>query len=170
MLNIYLTNLGKYNEGELVGEWVELPISEEELEAVKQRIGINERYEEWFITDYETDIHGLTVGEYDSISALNELAEAIEEDPEKAEALIYWGYETAEEIRDNLDNVIYVTTPEGAESKEEAVGYYYAEECGCVNIPDNIKSYFDYERYGRDIMLDGQFYTTENGNIYELCA
>lgn len=24
-MKIYLTNLGKYNEGQLVGEWVELP-------------------------------------------------------------------------------------------------------------------------------------------------
>ena len=34
MMNIYLTNLGKYNEGELVGEWVQLPISNEELQEV----------------------------------------------------------------------------------------------------------------------------------------
>ncbi|MEE7988226.1 antirestriction protein ArdA, partial [Clostridioides difficile] len=31
MLNIYITNLGKYNEGELIGEWAELPVNEEEL-------------------------------------------------------------------------------------------------------------------------------------------
>lgn len=31
MMNIYLTNLGKYNEGYLIGEWVELPITEDEL-------------------------------------------------------------------------------------------------------------------------------------------
>ena len=46
MMNIYLTNLGKYNEGELVGEWVQLPISNEELQEVFKRIGINEEYEE----------------------------------------------------------------------------------------------------------------------------
>lgn len=170
MLNIYLTNLGKYNEGELVGEWVELPITEEELDAVKERIGINERYEEMFISDYETDVDGLTVGEYDSIEELNELAEAIEDDPEKAAALLYFGYTTAEEIRENLDNVSYITTPTFAESEEEAIGYYYAEECGCIDIPENLKSYFDYERYGRDIMLEGSFYTAENGDIYELVA
>ena len=50
-MKIYLTNLGKYNEGELVGEWVELPASQEELEKVFERIGINEEYEEYFITD-----------------------------------------------------------------------------------------------------------------------
>lgn len=167
MLKIYLTNLGKYNEGILQGEWLELPCTEEELEACKERIGINDEYEEWFITDYETDVNGLKVGEYDNLEELNDLAEAIEEDPEKAEALIYWGYDTAEKIRDNLDNVIYTCTPEGAESEEFAVGYYYAEEVGCLEIPENLKGYFDYEAYGRDIMINGQFYTAENGNIYE---
>lgn len=58
-ISIYLTNLGKYNEGCLIGEWVNLPITNEELEEVKERIGINEYYEEWFIADYETDIKGL---------------------------------------------------------------------------------------------------------------
>lgn len=42
MMNIYLTNLGKYNEGQLIGEWVELPVSNEELQKVFERIGINE--------------------------------------------------------------------------------------------------------------------------------
>ena len=56
MLKIYLTNLGKYNEGELVGEWVELPATDEELEKVKERIGINKFYEEWFITENGYDL------------------------------------------------------------------------------------------------------------------
>lgn len=56
MLKIYLTNLGKYNEGYLVGKWVELPATDEELEEAKKEIGINQQYEEWFITDYESDI------------------------------------------------------------------------------------------------------------------
>lgn len=164
MLNIFLTNLGKYNEGALVGEWVSLPASDEELEAVKNRIGINEQYEEWFITDYETDIHGVSVGEYDDIEELNELAEAIEENPEQVEALLYFGYDITAE---NIENVSYITTAEGLDSENYAVGYYYAIECGCLEIPSNIEPYFDFEAYGRDIMLEGQFYTNENGDIYE---
>lgn len=54
-MRIYLTNLGKYNEGYLIGEWIDLPISNEELQKVLDRIGINEEYEEYFITDYEDD-------------------------------------------------------------------------------------------------------------------
>ena len=58
MLRIYLTNLGKYNEGELIGEWLDLPCTDKELEEAKERIGISDEpdengnyYEEWFITE-----------------------------------------------------------------------------------------------------------------------
>ena len=30
----FVTNLGKYNEGELVGEWVKFPTTEEEMQKV----------------------------------------------------------------------------------------------------------------------------------------
>lgn len=166
MFRIYLTNLGKYNEGELVGKWVDLPISEEELEATLEEIGIDgERYEETFITDYETDINGLKVGEYDSIEELNELVEVIEaNDPEAVEALIYFGYDTADEIAEYIDDVLSF---EGSDDYD--IGYYYAIECGCLDIPDNIQNYFDFEAYGRDIEMEGNFYFANNGYIYELC-
>lgn len=171
MLNIYLTNLGKYNEGVLMGEWVELPISDSELEEVKARIGIDdEYYEEMFITDYETDVDGLKVDEYDNIDYLNELATLAEDEPEKVSALIYFGYDTPEEIEEHLDDVNYVTEPEGSESEDFAIGYCYAHEYDCLDIPDNLEPYFDYEAYGRDIRLYGQFYTADNGAIYELAC
>ena len=31
MLNVWIGNLGKYNEGELVGDWLNLPVSKKEL-------------------------------------------------------------------------------------------------------------------------------------------
>ena len=166
MMRIYLTNLGKYNEGELIGKWVELPISDEELEATLEEIGIDgERYQETFITDYETDINGLKIGEYDGIEELNELTEVIEaNDPEAVEALIYFGYDTAEEIADYIDDILFFEV-----SDDYDIGYYYAIECGCLDIPDNIQNYFDFEAYGRDIELEGNFYFANNGYIYELC-
>ena len=36
----FITNLGKYNEGFLVGEWVKFPVTNEEMQAVFRRIGI----------------------------------------------------------------------------------------------------------------------------------
>ena len=69
MLKAYITNLGKYNEGELIGKWIDFPISKEELQEVFEEIGINERYEEFFFTDYENNAFGL--GEFESIEHLN---------------------------------------------------------------------------------------------------
>ena len=34
----FITNLGKYNEGVLVGEWVKFPTTAEELQKVFERI------------------------------------------------------------------------------------------------------------------------------------
>lgn len=111
MLNIYLTNLGKYNEGELIGEWVKLPITDEELEKVFERIGINEEYEEYFITDFESDF-GYSVNEYDNLDELNEVAEKIEDiDEDQGEivkALIHdLGY-TVDEAIDKITDGDYI--------------------------------------------------------------
>ena len=74
----FITNLGKYNEGELVGEWVKFPTTAEELKEVFKRIGIGQKddfgqpYEEWFITDYDCYVDGLysKLGEYENLDEL----------------------------------------------------------------------------------------------------
>jgi len=38
----FIANLEKHLEGELIGEWVTFPISEEELNEVLKRIGVGE--------------------------------------------------------------------------------------------------------------------------------
>ena len=42
-LAAYVTNLGKYNEGYLVGEWVKFPVTPDEMQDVFRRIGIGEK-------------------------------------------------------------------------------------------------------------------------------
>ena len=74
---VYIANLGKYNEGYLVGAWFTFPIDEED---VKEKIGLNERYEEYAIHD--TDNFPIDIGEYVSIDELNEMYEMIEELPD----------------------------------------------------------------------------------------
>ena len=74
---VYIANLGRYNEGYLVGAWFTFPIDEED---VKEKIGLNERYEEYAIHD--TDNFPVDIGEYVSIEELNEMYEMIEELPD----------------------------------------------------------------------------------------
>ena len=50
-MKIYITNLAKYNEGVLKGEWVSLPIDETALQPkIKNILGADE---ELFISDYD---------------------------------------------------------------------------------------------------------------------
>lgn len=79
MIKIALTNLSKYNEGNLVFKWLELPATAEEIAEAKVAIGINEENEEWYISDYETDIEGLHISEYEDFNYINELAERFED-------------------------------------------------------------------------------------------
>ena len=139
MLNIFLTNLGLYNEGVLAGEWVSLPVSSFDLEAVKIRIGVDEYHEETFITDYETDIHGVKVGEYDSIDELNELAEALEDDnaAEIIGAMLEAGY-TFEEAIEKYNDGEY-TFYSGCNDMAD-VAEQYADETGLLeSIPRKVK-------------------------------
>ena len=114
----FVTNLGKYNEGELVGEWVKFPTTEEEMQKVFERIGIGSKdefghvYEEWFITDYECPVHGVydMLGEYESLDKLNYLASRIDEmdkwDQEKFVAIMEAGCDEVSDI-DDLINLTY---------------------------------------------------------------
>lgn len=42
-MRVYIANLGKYNEGCLVGDWFSFPLDYEEI---RERIGLNGEYEE----------------------------------------------------------------------------------------------------------------------------
>ena len=161
----YITNLGKYNEGQLVGEWVKFPVDEKTLNDVLKRIGIGSKdefgcpYEEWFITDYDVYIQGIShlLGEFTSIEKLNELAEAIDTIPYykintfKA-ALELESYSTTEDVINIINDLDSYCFLEGVNDYFE-LGEYFANKFG---ISDDMKArYFDYEEYGKDIGYDG---------------
>ena len=153
-ISIYLTNLGKYNEGELVGEWVELPV-DDNFEQAFQDIGINDEYEEWFITDYETDF-GMSIDEYDDIYELNEIAEELEnlDETDKIKVKAYLSYFNGgidDAINSIDDAMIYYDCSDMTD-----VAYAYVDEIGGLDeLGENaLSTYFDYESFGRDIRFD----------------
>ena len=153
----YVTNLGKYNEGYLIGEWVNFPIEEDEFNEVLERIGINEQYEEYFFTDYDyCNCPNMDFGEYENFETLNEIAEKLESldewDKEKLNAIVEaWG---TREIPDdfNLDDFNLYCDIEN----EYDLGYYWINESGCYDLQTlgNLANYIDYESFGRDIHYD----------------
>jgi len=81
VISAFITNLGKYNEGELVGKWHNFPTTKEEIAQTFREIGIDGiRYEEFFITDYDCEVEGISdhLGEYSSIDEINYLASKLD--------------------------------------------------------------------------------------------
>lgn len=174
ILSAFITNLGKYTEGELVGKWVDFPITNEELQKVLQEIGIDGiRYEEIFFTDYESDITGLTacLGEYESIRLLNCLAMKLEEsdcDTDELAAMIEYGEYTniIEELITLLDNTDCYMVCHDMQNDFD-LGYHLIEEMGLLQewraSGNPLANYIDYEAYGRDVRLEQSGVLTENG-------
>lgn len=168
MLRIFLTNLGKYNEGYLIGEWVTLPVANDELEEIKKQIGINECYEEYFITDYESDIDGVEVNEYSSVKTLNDIAAMLEDldesEQEIISALLFEGYTISEALEKKDDCCIWYDCNDMADVAERV-----CEDFGVLDsIPENLRAYFDFEAYGRDLAFENTFIFSDAGNCVEI--
>ena len=145
LFEAYVTNLGKYNEGELVGEYLKFPTTPEEVQALLKRIGIDGvRYEEIFITDFDGDVLGLYdhLGEYENIDELNHLACVISEldqgDLEKFEAVIDSGEYTGsvKELINLAQNLDCFELYPGI-SNEEELGRMYIEDFEALQIPEH---------------------------------
>ena len=157
---IAITNLGKYNEGTLAYKWLELPFTETELEDALREIGIGDEYEEVFISDYEFEFD-YEIGEYEDLETLNEMFQQIEEfDSEFYDvANAYFSIrnndlQSAIDIYENGEYIIYNDCSDMSEVAEQLL-----LESGELNsIPDHLQRYFDYEAYGRDMDLEGDFY------------
>lgn len=185
-LSIYLTNLGKYNEGELIGEWVELPVSDDEMHAVFKRIGISSEpdasgnyYEEYFITDYETDIPGFSVGEYDDPWRLNNIARLIdamgEGDFQIFKNAVEAGYVgTSLEDIENFDSGNYIFYEDVDNSQDLGYADIKATYDDIENVPaDVLANYFDYEAYGRDAAIEFNIWNyigSDDDSIEEACT
>ena len=174
----FITNLGKYNEGELIGEWVKLPTTPEELQSVFERIGIGSKddfgnpYEEWFISDYDCYVEGLysKLGEYSNLNELNYLASKLEELSDSE----YEHFQAVMQISDytgSIQDLINLT--ENLDKYEvypgidyDGLGRFYIEELGAaMEVPEALKNYIDYEAYGRDVALDEGGIFTDYGYV-----
>ena len=184
MVKLYLANLGKYNEGELKGAWIELPYTQEELEEKFVEIGIahydaegnyvphvvetDEKgyeymYEEYAIHDYETDLD-IPINEYSSLSNLNMIVENVDEnDIEYINLLLNNGdigfRDLLEDTSKNiLQGYTFIDLDSSISNKDEKIGYGYIDEvmCGIDQLPREVlERYFDFEAYGRDLRLNG---------------
>ena len=71
--------------------------------------------------------------------------------------------EDIENILDNHTNIYYNCYD------MTDVAMKYMEETGLLDsLDNNLKEYFDYEEYGRDMEVEGNFIFTQDGNCIEI--
>ena len=188
MLNVWIGNLGKYNEGELVGEWLNLPVSKQELDTfLREKVGLQLTqaevdkaleedgvcYEEYMINDYETDLP-IKISEYENLDNLNLLA-TIAENVNDMDAINAYvdsqGEMTLEELANLMeqeDDIAYFrfSNDSFSMSAEEKMGYEMAEATGLLETLQKlqIEEFFDFEGYGSS-WENGDITILDNGYI-----
>jgi antirestriction protein len=188
---VWVGNWGKYNEGELVGDWITLPVSNEELgKFLKEKVLIGTPdafgvpYEEFGIFDtdeYDNTLIrklGLDVGEHTGLRGLNDLAKICSTlSDQQLEAL--GGYLEIDSTRNIYEVANYALQVDKLPYNQfdgdlpehwpddEKLGYTFAANSEMYSFLDEhgIVNYFDFAAYGRDIAQDATF--TANGWIWD---
>jgi hypothetical protein len=176
MLNVYITDLSAYNNGHLIGEWISLPMDEDELsnkikeilETGSKACGYGEIHEEYFISDYEfeTDFNLLEVSEYSNPYKLNSELENFEDKNENELKQIsfmveYLNYDL-EYALDNYEDVIVYENM----TLKDVVEEYLDQTIDFESLPQIIASNIDYDSIINDFEISGEYTVVENDVFY----
>ena len=186
MVKVFCQNLGKYNEGQIVGDWIQLPTTNVKIdEFLKDVVGLNEEYEEYMIADYDLSekLSFIPKDEYCNIHDLNLLAKQIsmisQHDLRAVSLYMQDAYDfELEEILNvcvQKNKLVYFDYDfEGAHqmmnrgvSEEKMLGYQLANNNGLTRA---LKRYdvdycFDFEKYGLDQSIDLNIAYTKEGYL-----
>lgn len=163
---IYVSDLALYNRG--VNEWIELDLMNPAQAKSKYDDFQKERKEHALFISDTSMTYNLGINEFDNIDFILYMADIFFSNWSEEQLSVFsdlvnegdYEWEKSAEIVNNYDYTIIEHEELGRE--EECVGQYYAEY---LAIPDNIKPYFDYESYGRDILLGTESITNEDYTI-----
>lgn len=183
VFSVFVQNLGAYSEGNIVGDWIDLPQRKEVIDRfLKEKVKINNNYQEYEIADIEDFPFEHNIIQCADLQEINKLAVIYSLlDEQQIEATI--GYcENSGNIDMNIEELINVCMQaemiyysyyfEGVEycsmfSKEEKYGYSLAEENGIhkLLVDNNIEYCFDFEKYGRDASISNNIALLEKGYL-----
>ena len=175
--SILIDSRTRFETGKPGGEWLSMPTTTEQLHAVMRSVGITaENPQDFFINGFANTekqpfdvplsvIQGSTIDELNYLGKLLEMQS--DEDRDKFTAAVTLG-EHAGSVKDlinlaqNLD--CYWIYP--AVRTEADYGYYLIDELDELELPEEAKKYFKYEKYGRDAVQKDRGQFTDQGYIY----
>lgn len=167
VFSVFAQNLAYYNEGELVGGWLDLPQPPEKIDKyLKEVVKIDREHEEYEIGDVDnTSPFSYESMQWANLKDLNNLAIIYSslDEIQKEAVEAYLEYEGGDYGINELINIClqvdeisyYRYYFEGIEynqdcSPEVKMGYTMAEENGIYELLEKqgILDYFDFEKYG----------------------
>ncbi|MEQ3219786.1 antirestriction protein ArdA [Butyricimonas virosa] len=167
---IYMGTYKKYNEGSIEGEWLELSEysdKEEFLEACGD-LHSDEEDPEFMFQDWE-NIPNALIGESWLSEKFFELRDKIEDMEEsESEAFMAWlDYHVNNINKEDLDDLV-------TKFSDDYCGQYASEEDfavelvdDCYTLPEFAKTYFDYEKFARDLFTCDYNYI--DGFVFRNC-
>lgn len=165
----WVTNLGKYNEGEIIDKAVNFPLADEdEIKNILKEIGIGAEYEEYFIADYDAEFDTTDLGEYTPLSRLQEIGERYSELSDEERTVfneISSETSTLDEAFGIVEDGNYIIYSDCDSMKD--VAYQYVDNTGLLeNIPTSVSNYFDYEKFSREMNIRGWYVNSTAFNGY----
>ena len=163
---IYVSDLKLYKRG--INEWIELDLMNPAQAKSKYDDFQKEREEHALFISDTSMTYNLGINELDNIDFILYMADIFFSNWSEEQLSVFsdlvnegdYEWTKAAEIVNNYDYTRIEHEELGKE--EECVGQYYAEY---LDIPNNIEQYFDYARYGRDILLKTENITNEDYTI-----
>ena len=159
MTSIFIQSLADYNAGRIIGQWVDVTdMNQDDLwNAIKEVLAMSKEpfAEEYEIADYD-GFYGLTP----CMTKVLHVSQCLKQ---YGEAYAIYARHVGEQY----------ATPERFEEAycgEWSSFLDYAEnlfeESYMYEVPDNIRSYIDYEKFSRDLINDYFYGQSENYNVH----
>lgn len=146
--SVYIASLSDHNQGNLVGDWFEVTGDETELMDSIQSVlrqSSEPNAEEWGFFDYD---NMPCLGEYADVSEVCEVAKFILEQGDIARFTLSYT-STVSEAKKMAER--YLTTC------DSLADYLYEIMSDCIDIPDFLAGYIDYESMARDALINGDY-------------
>ncbi|HGB9753149.1 TPA: antirestriction protein ArdA [Escherichia coli] len=162
--SVYVGTYAKYNNGSIAGEWINLLDDVTDREDFYEKIAelhSDEADPEFMFQDYENMPRGIvseTSINWDYIDGLRRVLEENNEEWAEAYALFVENFHDTD-----VEN--FYESYSGTADSEEDYAVQLLDETGELNaIPKNLRYYFDYEKFARDLFIND--YTFIDGHVF----
>lgn len=162
---VYVGTYHKYASGSLFGMWMDLTkfYDYEEFMDACRALHNDEEDPEFMFQDYEgfpEDWYSESSLDEDTFDLIQKYVDLDDDKKDAFEAFM----ECKSSGRDAEVFEDFEDRYQGEFDSEEDFARYIADECCMLdNVPDNIKQYFDYEAFARDLFME---YTYWNGYVF----